>query len=128
LIVPTGKYPCVFKVGNAFYDYTPFKLASSAWLAYSLPDNFDPSTFDPSNIDPLNPPDPSSIDPANVWEFGWCETLNSSNMTLTNFTNDPVTQEPVHCPEASFVSHHTKTVVFDESYDWELVDNNDCEK
>lgn len=24
----TGAYPCIFKIGNNFYDYTLFKLAS----------------------------------------------------------------------------------------------------
>lgn len=25
--LPAGTYPCIFKVGQSFYDYTPFKLA-----------------------------------------------------------------------------------------------------
>ena len=29
LIISVGTYPCVFKVGDSFYDYTPFKLAAS---------------------------------------------------------------------------------------------------
>ena len=29
LIISTGTYPCIFKVGDNFYDYTPFKLAAS---------------------------------------------------------------------------------------------------
>jgi len=51
-------------------------------------------------------------------------------MTLTNYLEDPPTQEPVHCPLASFASHHTKKVVFADMInnpdDWELVDNDDC--
>jgi len=29
LIISTGTYPCIFKVDDDFYDYTPFKLASA---------------------------------------------------------------------------------------------------
>ena len=29
LIISVGTYPCVFKFGDNFYDYTPFKLAAS---------------------------------------------------------------------------------------------------
>lgn len=27
-------YPCIFKIGNEFYDFTPFKLAQNVWPAY----------------------------------------------------------------------------------------------
>ena len=27
-------YPCIFKIGNEFFDFTPFKLASNVWPAY----------------------------------------------------------------------------------------------
>jgi hypothetical protein len=27
-------YPCIFKLGNAFFDFTPFKLAQNVWPAY----------------------------------------------------------------------------------------------
>ena len=27
-------YPCLFKIGNAFYDFTPFKLATNVWPAF----------------------------------------------------------------------------------------------
>ena len=29
LIISTGTYPCIFKIDDDFYDYTPFKLASA---------------------------------------------------------------------------------------------------
>lgn len=28
LISTTGTYPCVFKVGNSFFDFTPFKIGT----------------------------------------------------------------------------------------------------
>jgi len=30
-----GTWPCIFKLGNSFYDYTKFKLANDAWTAYN---------------------------------------------------------------------------------------------
>jgi hypothetical protein len=27
-------YPCLFKLGNSFYDFTLFKFASNVWPAY----------------------------------------------------------------------------------------------
>jgi len=29
-----NSYPCLFKIGNSFYDFTPFKLASNLWPAF----------------------------------------------------------------------------------------------
>ena len=29
LIISVGTYPCVFKIGEDFYDYTPFKLVAA---------------------------------------------------------------------------------------------------
>ena len=29
LIISVGTYPCVFKIGEDFYDYTPFKLGAA---------------------------------------------------------------------------------------------------
>jgi hypothetical protein len=29
-------YPCLFKLGNAFFDFTPFRLAKNVWPAYWL--------------------------------------------------------------------------------------------
>ena len=26
-------YPCLFRLGNSFYDFTPFKLANNVWPA-----------------------------------------------------------------------------------------------
>ena len=28
LVSVTGTYPCVFKVGQSFYDFTPFKIGA----------------------------------------------------------------------------------------------------
>ena len=28
LIISIGTYPCIFKVDNSFYDYTPLKIAT----------------------------------------------------------------------------------------------------
>jgi hypothetical protein len=28
--LPTGTYPCIFKVGQSFFDYTPLRLALDA--------------------------------------------------------------------------------------------------
>jgi len=36
LIISVGSYPCVFEVGNAFYDYTPFKAAVASPVAVQI--------------------------------------------------------------------------------------------
>lgn len=48
-----GTWPCIFKLGNSFYDYTKFKLANDAWLAH-------------------NSTNPSMSE---IYNFGWCQTL-----------------------------------------------------
>ena len=47
-----GTWPCIFKLGNSFYDYTKFKLANDAWLAHNL-----------------------TSTESEIINFGWCQTL-----------------------------------------------------
>ena len=60
-------YPCLFRLGNSFYDFTPFKLAQNVWPAYW------PNMTD---VDPPAIPDPSwrpSTDWSYQYEFGFCQ-------------------------------------------------------
>ena len=51
-----NSYPCIFKLGNAFFDFTPFKLARNVWPAYYvnetsvLPDPLNPDPFFVSSL------------------------------------------------------------------------------
>lgn len=65
-VISTGTYPCVFQVGDAFYDYTPFKLAFAAPIAV-FPDYTDPTQT--SN-----------------YIFGWCQQLAD----IKDTTHDPI--------------------------------------
>ena len=66
-IVGFGKesYPCLFKIGNAFYDFTPFKLASNVWPAAwpNMTDVF-PDGTDPNFV--------SSLTNSYQFTFGFC--------------------------------------------------------
>jgi len=60
----------MFKIGNAFFDFTPFKLAQNVWPAYWLnqthliPDILDPTT---------------SADYSYQYEVGFCQLMSEAN-------------------------------------------------
>jgi hypothetical protein len=85
-------YPCIFKIGNEFFDFTPFKLAQNVWPAYW------------ANVtNPLL---------SYQYEFGFCQLMSeANNATCTNtdayaigsklngveFAIDQSAQPPVDC-------------------------------
>ena len=80
LIVSTGSYPCIFQVGDSFYDYTPFKVAYAAPVALWYAEN---------------PLDPTSLldEDFNTLVFGWCQQL--SDIASDN-DNPPITCQNQH--------------------------------
>jgi hypothetical protein len=60
-----GTYPCVFKLGNSFYDYTKFKIAKDAWPATDIS---------------------TSTGSGQVFNFGWCQVL--ADTAVKNCTGD----------------------------------------
>ena len=60
MIDTVGTTPCVFKLGDSFYDYTPIKLA--------YPDPVAPY-FDGNPI-------PLTRTPSYEFVFGWCQHIN----------------------------------------------------
>jgi len=56
-----GEYPCVFKIGNEFFDFTPFKLAQNVWPAYWV-----------NETDPMN---------SYQYEVGFCQTMSTASNT-----------------------------------------------
>ncbi len=66
-LLSKDSYPCLFKLGSSFYDFTPFKIAQNVWPAYWA----NLSDMEPT-VD--SPPDwrPSS-DYSYQFEFGFCQ-------------------------------------------------------
>jgi len=60
LIISTGTYPCIFKIEDDFYDYTPLKLGST--------EVHDKTGHYPFAVD--------SSDPTQFYYFNWCEYLS----------------------------------------------------
>jgi hypothetical protein len=58
-----NSYPCMFKLGNAFFDFTPFKLASNVWPAVWL--NYTDTAA-------------GSLDNSYQYQFTWCTPLTES--------------------------------------------------
>ena len=60
-----GTWPCIFKLGNSFYDYTKFKLANEVWTAYNISNE----TYGAVN---------------EFYNYGWCQALqDTDNATCT---------------------------------------------
>ena len=67
LINEIGTAPCVFKVDNSFYDFTPIKLA------HPNPQlGFWDGTINGSTIGQV-----SGTDPTYEFVWGWCQQLNN---------------------------------------------------
>ena len=60
LLVGTGSYPCVFKLGNSFFDYTPFKIYQQTWPAQNVTYGINMTTGQPE------------IQYRDMFNFGWC--------------------------------------------------------
>lgn len=65
-------YPCLFKLGNAFYDFTPFKIAQNVWPAYW-------ANLTDMTVDPTNPNWRPSSDYSYQYEFGFCQQMTEAN-------------------------------------------------
>ena len=58
-LLSKDSYPCLFRLDNAFFDFTPFKLAQNVWPAIW------PNMTD---IDPPTVPDPTWR-PSSDWSY-----------------------------------------------------------
>ena len=73
LIDSVGTAPCVFKLGDSFYDYTPIKLYHPAPRA---------PYFD-------GQPDPAPMIPPYEFVFGWCQHLDDISSDDLDFCRNP---------------------------------------
>jgi len=90
-------YPCLFRLDNSFYDFTPFKLASNVWPAYWIN----------QTLTPISLPD------SYQYEFSFCLLMNEANNATCNtrsyaigsdldgaeflLNKDPAAQPPIQC-------------------------------
>jgi len=62
-------YPCIFKIGNEFFDFTPFKLAQNVWPAYWVN----------GTQDVTSPADIIRLEMSYQYEFGFCQLMTEAN-------------------------------------------------
>ena len=95
MTISTGTYPCIFKVGNAFFDYTPFKIA----YPYVEIPYFNGQNVDIDSIES----DPSALlNFRYMTVFSWCQPISDA---LTDKSELP----PVCTDNANYAAKATPT-------------------
>lgn len=85
-VISTGTYPCVFQLGDSFFDFTPFKLAFASPMAVMY-DITDPTVMPTSFI------------------YSWCQQL--SDIQDTTF-------EPKACGNLAVFAARTPYLTIEE--------------
>ena len=66
LSISQSTYPCIFKLGSEFFDFTPFKLVRNVWPALG-------GEYDPTH---------TVFIPDRTYNFTWCSPMSeASNAT-----------------------------------------------
>ena len=81
LIDSVGTSPCIFKLGDSFYDYTPIKLYHPSPKAPYFDGN----------------PDPAPMIPPYEFVFGWCQHLDEISTDDLDYCRDNVFAARTDC-------------------------------